>query len=410
MFHPDGQERAWAVWRHSLATGEPYYIAYRLRHRSGQYRWVLGRAHAAKDDAGRIIRWYGTCTDIQDIIEAREVLGRSRDELEHLVERRTLERDSVWKYSRDLQVVVGVDGIIRAANRAWLSILGWEPTEVVGAPPSLVQRGRGPISQRRGAPDRRARAARPLRASRPAQGRQPPLALVGGGRGRRTGLRERPGRQSREAGGQRVARDAGTVAPGQEDGGRRPVDRRPRARLQQPADGHLGQPRIAAEEARPGTHRGSRTPCDRGTERVASRDVGHASIARFLETPDAGSEACRHRSPGSGHGRIDPSHDQTGHRLREGCAPSGVARPGRFQPARERAAEPVHQRTRRHAERRSPDDRGRPSPARRARGTRHATTLSPRGLTCPSASPTPDPACRGRSSTAPSTRSSRRSR
>ena len=132
MFHPDGQERAWAVWRHSLATGEPYYIEYRLRHRSGQYRWVLGRAHAAKDDAGRIIRWYGTCTDIQDILETREVLGRSRDELEHLVERRTLERDSAWKYSRDLQVVVGVDGIIRAANRAWLSILGWEPTEVVG--------------------------------------------------------------------------------------------------------------------------------------------------------------------------------------------------------------------------------------------------------------------------------------
>ncbi|MBB3936419.1 PAS domain S-box protein [Aureimonas phyllosphaerae] len=66
MFHPDDQERAWGVWRRCLATGEPYHIEYRLRHRSGEYRWVLGRAQAMRDAAGRIIRWFGTCTDIHD--------------------------------------------------------------------------------------------------------------------------------------------------------------------------------------------------------------------------------------------------------------------------------------------------------------------------------------------------------
>lgn len=132
MFHPDDQERAWSVWRNSLATGEPYHIEYRLRHRSGQYRWVLGRAHAARDAAGNIVRWFGTCTDIQEIVEAREILARSREELEQLVHVRTRERDSAWKYSRDLQVVVGADGIIRAANDAWLAVLGWQPEEVVG--------------------------------------------------------------------------------------------------------------------------------------------------------------------------------------------------------------------------------------------------------------------------------------
>ena len=44
MFHPDDQDRAWERWQHSLATGEPYEIEYRLRHRSGRYRWTLGRA------------------------------------------------------------------------------------------------------------------------------------------------------------------------------------------------------------------------------------------------------------------------------------------------------------------------------------------------------------------------------
>ena len=38
MFHPDDQEAAWSLWRHSLKTGKPYEIEYRLRHRSGEYR------------------------------------------------------------------------------------------------------------------------------------------------------------------------------------------------------------------------------------------------------------------------------------------------------------------------------------------------------------------------------------
>ena len=132
IFHPDDQERAWSVWRDSLATGEAYHIEYRLRHRSGQYRWVLGRAHAVRDGAGNIARWFGTCTDIQDIVDAREVLSRSREQLERLVEVRTRERDSAWKNSRDLQVVVDSGGTIRAANDAWLAVLGWSPQDVVG--------------------------------------------------------------------------------------------------------------------------------------------------------------------------------------------------------------------------------------------------------------------------------------
>ena len=66
MFHPDDQEAAWARWRHSLDTGEPYEIEYRLRHHSGAYRWVLGRALPVHDSRGVIQRWMGTCTDIHE--------------------------------------------------------------------------------------------------------------------------------------------------------------------------------------------------------------------------------------------------------------------------------------------------------------------------------------------------------
>ena len=66
VFHPEDRERAWEAWRHSLATGETYEIQYRLRDRSGSYRWVLGRAMPVRDEAGTIVRWMGTCTDIHD--------------------------------------------------------------------------------------------------------------------------------------------------------------------------------------------------------------------------------------------------------------------------------------------------------------------------------------------------------
>ena len=85
MFHPDDQERAWARWRHSLDTGEPYEIEYRLRHHSGAYRWTLGRANPLRDSDGRIVRWIGTCTDIDDAkrqAHHNEILSR---ELSHRI-------------------------------------------------------------------------------------------------------------------------------------------------------------------------------------------------------------------------------------------------------------------------------------------------------------------------------------
>ena len=83
MFHPDDQARAWEVWRHSLRTGDDYEIQYRLRHRSGAYRWTLGRALPIRSEQGEIVRWMGTCTDIHDQKVAEDALkqvDRRKDE------------------------------------------------------------------------------------------------------------------------------------------------------------------------------------------------------------------------------------------------------------------------------------------------------------------------------------------
>ncbi|MGZ2413094.1 PAS domain S-box-containing protein [Sphingomonas sp. F9_3S_D5_B_2] len=86
MFHPDDQERAWQVWKHCLKTGEPYHIEYRLRHRSGEYRWVIGRAQCVREADGRISRWYGTCTDIHDQKVAEEQIRRNHDTFYSLIQ------------------------------------------------------------------------------------------------------------------------------------------------------------------------------------------------------------------------------------------------------------------------------------------------------------------------------------
>ncbi len=132
MFHPDDQDRAWAEWYRSLETGAPYEIEYRLRHRSGQYRWVIGRAQCARDESGQITRWFGTCTEIHEIVEAREVLARSREDLERLIVERTAERDRMWETSPDLMLVIDFAGIFRSVNPAWTAILGYSPEELVG--------------------------------------------------------------------------------------------------------------------------------------------------------------------------------------------------------------------------------------------------------------------------------------
>ncbi len=85
MFHPDDQVRAWALWRHSLATGEPYEIEYRLRHHSGEYRWTLGRALPLRDESGAVVRWYGTCTDIDAAKRMEEERALVANELSHRI-------------------------------------------------------------------------------------------------------------------------------------------------------------------------------------------------------------------------------------------------------------------------------------------------------------------------------------
>ncbi len=77
LLHPDDVPRTQDRWQRALQTGEPYEMEYRFKRASdGAYRWFLARALPIKDDAGRVTRWFGTCTDIDDQKQAEMELAR----------------------------------------------------------------------------------------------------------------------------------------------------------------------------------------------------------------------------------------------------------------------------------------------------------------------------------------------
>jgi PAS domain S-box-containing protein len=84
MLHPDDRERVLNAWRESVAGGEPYEQEERHRGAEGQYRWFLARGVPLRDSEGRIVRWYGTNTDIEDRKRAEWALQESHAELSHI--------------------------------------------------------------------------------------------------------------------------------------------------------------------------------------------------------------------------------------------------------------------------------------------------------------------------------------
>jgi diguanylate cyclase (GGDEF)-like protein/PAS domain S-box-containing protein len=75
--HPDDLAPTIADWTRSLASGEPLDITYRIRLKSGDYRWMRARAAARRDKRGEIVRWYGTLEDIHDRRVAEAALRES---------------------------------------------------------------------------------------------------------------------------------------------------------------------------------------------------------------------------------------------------------------------------------------------------------------------------------------------
>ena len=83
MLHPDDAARAADAWTGALRTGGAFQIEFRLRRADdGAYRWHVSHAVPLRDDAGKIVHWFGTCTDVHDERERTSELAQAKAALE----------------------------------------------------------------------------------------------------------------------------------------------------------------------------------------------------------------------------------------------------------------------------------------------------------------------------------------
>ena len=111
--HDEDRADADLRWHHALATGEDYEAKYRIRHHSGEYHWILSRGRPQRRDDGTIAAWYGSCTDIHELILAEAALDAS-DRLSR----------GIIDASPDCMSVLDLEGRRLFANRAVMDTYG----------------------------------------------------------------------------------------------------------------------------------------------------------------------------------------------------------------------------------------------------------------------------------------------
>jgi diguanylate cyclase (GGDEF)-like protein/PAS domain S-box-containing protein len=85
--HADDRPLALENWMRSRRTGVALDMEYRLRTATGGYRWHLVRATPMRDCSGTVVKWFGSCTDIEDQKHNQQVLEQQiRERTEELAE------------------------------------------------------------------------------------------------------------------------------------------------------------------------------------------------------------------------------------------------------------------------------------------------------------------------------------
>jgi formate hydrogenlyase transcriptional activator len=97
--HPDDVAGIVARWRECLASGEIFEYEARVRRADGEYRWMVHRKVALRDDQGNIIKWYGSSIDIEEIKRALHENKKLRDQLhnENLALKEEIDRSLMFE-------------------------------------------------------------------------------------------------------------------------------------------------------------------------------------------------------------------------------------------------------------------------------------------------------------------------
>jgi len=122
-FHPDDRQRAWDAWKRATQHRDVYSLECRLRRADGVYQWWLIRGLPLLGANGEILKWFGTCTDIEHIKHAEQKLKESEAKFSGII-----------SISADAIISIDDDQLITIFNEGAEHIFGYSQAEVIGTP------------------------------------------------------------------------------------------------------------------------------------------------------------------------------------------------------------------------------------------------------------------------------------
>ena len=121
-FHPDHQQLAFKAWQNAVNNNGIYSLECQLRRFDGVYRWWLVRGVPVLDEQDKISKWFGTCTDIEEIKMAEKELRASIQYARSLLEA-----------SMDSLVTISAEGKLTDVNEATVNITGLPREKLIGS-------------------------------------------------------------------------------------------------------------------------------------------------------------------------------------------------------------------------------------------------------------------------------------
>ena len=96
--HTDDVAVCQSKWEHSIRYGEPIEVEYRIRGADGSNRWFLVKGNPVRNPQGKIVRWIGTCIDIEDQKHNQQILEQQiKERTEELAEANTRLQEEMWE-------------------------------------------------------------------------------------------------------------------------------------------------------------------------------------------------------------------------------------------------------------------------------------------------------------------------
>ncbi|HQV46613.1 MAG TPA: PAS domain S-box protein, partial [Nitrospira sp.] len=115
--HSEDRQMAIEQWQEALARAQPFDSEFRLRRADGTYRWFHAHASPLRDNAGRLLRWLGTFTEIHDRKQAESMQARLA---------------AIVESSSDAVISKSLDGRILTWNKSAELMFGYSGEEIIG--------------------------------------------------------------------------------------------------------------------------------------------------------------------------------------------------------------------------------------------------------------------------------------